>query len=184
MNKIYQKITWAHPQKNRAAGIGDCHAAAIASILNISLDQVPWNIRLVPLGEKWNVRRKKLDNWLRKEYGLLLIPIVANWYNINKFLDRRYTIGHLKFKGKASNHAVVCYSGKIVHDPFPYTKYKEYPPVYAGTPYHCGFNYFEVLSKITDRTLPYYGNSGMGGYIERKHDIQYGPKLSFYETIQ
>lgn len=153
MNKIYQKITCLHPQFNRAAGIGDCHSASLASLLNIPLESVPLNIRTVISGEGTETHYKRINKWLKDRFGLELLSCDADFVDKkykHHFLYRRYYIAILKYH--TTHHAVVGYSGSIVHNPAPWKNnlYK-------------GITHYEFLAKF--HPTRYYGIQ----YVDDKH---------------
>lgn len=177
MNKVYQKITYLHPQYGRMAGIGDCHAAAIASILKIQLESIPAKIRILPRGRTFNEHRIILNNWLKERFGLEIVPYdrkVAEQYGM---LDRRYYIASVQYP--SSYHSIVGYSGSLVHDPSPdINRIRSTSKWYPG---HYGIRYYDFFSKTQERELPYYGRGGT--YIEKRLQLQFGPTKEFYYSI-
>lgn len=161
MNKIYQKISYLHPQFNRAAGIGDCHSAALASLLNIPLESVPLDIRTVHAGDMTHYER--INKWLKKRFRLELITCDANFIEKYKhyFLYRRYYITILKYH--TTHHAVVGYSGSIVHNPAPWKNNL-----------HKGITHYEFLAKF--HPTVYYGVQYVGNKYQRCRKLLLGPE--------
>jgi hypothetical protein len=122
MIQLYQKITQYNPAFNRLSNAGDCIAATIGSILDMNYDLIPAQIKICNVSDKqWY---EKLNNWLLQAKGMMI-----NWYTRQtveqyKLQDRRYAIGILDYG--CTTHAVVTYSGKIVHDPNPYNSGKKH----------------------------------------------------------
>lgn len=170
MNKIYQKITHLHPRYNREAGIGDCHSAALASILNISLDSIPSEIRILPRTRSYYKHRKILEDWLKKRFNLSLVSYWAKDAEKYGMLDRRYYIANVRYS--TSIHSIVGYSGSLVHDPSPLIH--QYRHTLKWYPRHQGIYYYDFLCKTVERTVPYYG--GGGTYIEKTNILQLGPE--------
>lgn len=114
MWKIYQDKTVAND------GYGNCRNAAIASILELRLNEIPdirptdkdfhtkWYNALADLGYK-------IDTYLTGEDG----DEVPKGFAIAVVETKRtYPEGHRK-AGKNIHHAVVVFDGVLIHDPFP-----------------------------------------------------------------
>lgn len=97
---------------------GDCHRAALASVLEMSLDDVPHFCDPTHFPKDW-VKHER--DWLR-DHGFT--PITAMFQgDLETVL---YTIAHLNpdtyciLGGTSRNgcgHSVIAYNGEIVHDP-------------------------------------------------------------------
>lgn len=109
-----------------AAGVwGDCHRAAVASVLNLPLEAVPHFAEGGPDGEEFFAREKA---WLLTQH---LVPVrmffgdpkLTDERNIEQVLAlmaARNTGVYYLLGGRSRtsvNHTVVCLDDKIVHDP-------------------------------------------------------------------
>lgn len=97
---------------------GDCHRAAIASVLELSLDDVPHFFE----GGRGTVEARILEKEFLRDRGLVAIDIGAG-SNLEETLDAMgvWNPGvYYLLAGKSRNnvtHSVVCLNDKIVHDP-------------------------------------------------------------------
>jgi hypothetical protein len=111
MLEVYQTKTVAED------GYGDCYAACVASILEVSIDEVPdvpptdpelfdtvWRMFFADRGVKM------------KYFPLEKAPLGYSIASI--YTDRVYPEGHRK-SGERIPHGVVAYNGIICHDPHP-----------------------------------------------------------------
>lgn len=135
MWKIYQDKTVAND------GYGNCRNAAIASILELRLSEIPdirptdldyhtrWYHALADLGykvETYPVFEDEEDNEIPKGYALAIVVT-----------KRVFPEGHRK-SGENIHHAVVVFDGQLVHDPFP-----------LGSEI-TKINYYEVLVPLSE----------------------------------
>lgn len=91
---------------------GNCFQAALASVFEVGLEDVPHFMALPPSVDWWEA----LQAWLR-ERGLCAIYIDAK----ADTMTPQYA-GYYLSSGKSprgSGHTVVAYQGKMVHDPHP-----------------------------------------------------------------
>lgn len=97
---------------------GDCFAACLASLLEVSIEQVP-NIHNIS-GDDWFY---PLNAWLRQAHGLVLLMIQADAYASKVWFPDGVPFIASCDTGLGWNHAVVmAYHGmeaKVLHDPFP-----------------------------------------------------------------
>lgn len=108
MKKVYQ---------DRFGIAGNCFAAAVASVLEIKLSDVP---DLMPHelteGEEQD---RILNDWLAN-YNLKYIEMRVSKECVEKFLDKVY---HLIIGSSPRNrnfdHVLVGLGGKVIHDPYP-----------------------------------------------------------------
>lgn len=115
------------PQKQRLrhdpdAGIyGDCHRAALASILEMPIEDVPHFCDPVAYGDEWALAERA---WLQS-LGFTPIVLVYETDDLDAVL---YSTAQLNpdtyaiLGGKSRNgtgHSVVICNGEIVHDPSP-----------------------------------------------------------------
>ena len=97
---------------------GNCLAASFASILEISLEEIP-DIEPDEDQTKPHISwRKKVNRWLNKDFGLAYVevPPLGSWLwmaNIG-----HHIIGGTSPRDPALGHAVVALNGDMVHDPF------------------------------------------------------------------
>ena len=163
MNKIYQKITVWHPQYRMMAGMGDCHAASLASLLEIPLESIPLDIRTLLPHELAHLHYIRLNRWLKKRFGLELITVDANFIEKQKyyFLYQRQYLAILKYH--TTHHSVVCYSSSIVHDPSPFHR-KD----------HQGITHYEFLVKF--HPTIYYGVQRVDPEHQRCRELLFGPR--------
>lgn len=161
MNRIYQQITPLHPQYRMAAGMGDCHAAGLASLLNIPLESIPLNIRKVYTTDSDHYN--KIQHWLKKRFGWELICVPAYFVNQYKhlFLYKRHYLAIRKYP--TTHHVVVGYSGTIVHDPAPYKNNC-----------HNGIVYYEFLAKF--HPTIHYGIQRVDPEYQRCRELLMGPQ--------
>lgn len=101
-------------------GTGNCVAACLGSLLEITLKDMPVFLPNDPTIDFWGAWRR----WLRVEHGLRLhfIPKPQGppeTYGLCTVRTQRvYPEGHEK-AGEPILHMVVIFNGEIVHDPFP-----------------------------------------------------------------
>jgi hypothetical protein len=108
MIPVYQ-TKFGSPQA-RPEEQGNCYAACVASIFELTLEDVPDEspARIVAFYKAW-------DAWFA-ERGL------APYYIKAKLHTERvpgWSIGTVRSNMGAWNHAVVCLDGRVVHDPNP-----------------------------------------------------------------
>lgn len=130
MIPVYQTMTVAND------GQGNCFNACIASILELPLAEVA---QIHPKDARyWG----PWDEWLHSkglEFHIHRADAPPKGYSIAfGFGDRTYPEGH-GMAGQTIGHAVVCFNGHVVHDPFPLgglfggiTKYLTLEPLGAG----------------------------------------------------
>lgn len=99
---------------------GDCHRAAVASVLELTLDDVP---HFCEGGGSQETSTKREREWLATR-GLVPISISINQDialdDVLSFVERInpgivFVLGGTSRTG--CNHSVVCTNGKIAHDP-------------------------------------------------------------------
>lgn len=109
MVPVYQ-VEWG----NSVTEPGDCLRAAVASIMNKKLHQVPHFIKRRHINEDVN------EDWFDDLYQYFLEHgYHAYWGKKWECVDTgNYSIGYGYIYGREDwAHAVVCYNGTIVHDP-------------------------------------------------------------------
>lgn len=93
-------------------GVGNCLQACIASILELSLEQVP-HFALWYDSPDWH---EKMNDWLMQTAGIYAITVAAN----SMYLEKTY--GYALLNGLSERgvmHSVVMKDGVMVHDPYP-----------------------------------------------------------------
>lgn len=90
-------------------GKGNCFSACLASIFELEIDQVPYD-----LSKNWN---ETYLHWLYDKFGL-------DYYYLSPKEAEGYLRGYSIASGPSPRfdnvtHAVVALDGKIVHDPHP-----------------------------------------------------------------
>ena len=97
---------------------GNCMAACIASILEISIDDVPeMDCKICDNTEFHKAWHTILNEWLFKKYGLSYMELKIDYPWI-KNLGYHIICGDSP-RLNGIQHAVVGLNGKMVHDPFP-----------------------------------------------------------------
>lgn len=113
---------------------GDCHSAALASMLDLTLDQVPLFFDGRPARECWDHVAEFLAS-----YDLALVDVVfGKEFTLEEVLrsqqstnpDVYYTLGVCSPKGHG--HTVVCCGGEVVHDPTYPVDVTQYRPMDDG----------------------------------------------------
>lgn len=112
---------------------GNCFAAAIASILEVSLDEIPDEKVLIDRTERieneaderfysrcWSNYWIELSNWLRDSFGLGMMELEPKCFHGTGFMhdDDAYMIASGD-SPRGLPHAVVCKGVEMVHDPHP-----------------------------------------------------------------
>lgn len=114
MIAVYQ-----HHEHDPPRTVGDCHAACIASLLEVELDEVP-AITLADLedvGAWW----RRLGAYLAKQ-GLYLLKVPAgagHWSGAAGSDQEELWIACGKSPRSGVFHCVVCRGAEVVHDPHP-----------------------------------------------------------------
>ena len=105
------------------AEIGDCLRACIASLLELSIDDVPHFAR--DSYPDWEKTNKQLNKWLA-ERELVMIDLPIRWpddHSIESMLSWVASCNpdvYYKLSGKSQrgfSHCVICYNDEVVHDP-------------------------------------------------------------------
>ena len=97
---------------------GDCYRTCIACILNLQPKTVPNFAQLYwDDNEKWDEENRK---WLKERN--LGIASIAFQQELSSLLEdlKKFNDIYFILTGRSrnnTNHAVVCYNGKIIHDP-------------------------------------------------------------------
>lgn len=100
---------------------GNCFAACIASILEISLDEVPWPTSEERGGDGWADYMQRLSEWLAcRGLAILDAPLPRPWCSTDALEASPliWIAGGLSPRGSFS-HAVVCRGPNMIHDPHP-----------------------------------------------------------------
>jgi hypothetical protein len=93
-------------------GKGNCLQACIASILELSLEQVP-HFALWYDSSDWH---EKMNDWLMETAGIYEITVAAN----SMYLEQTYGFAILNgMSERGVMHSVVIHNGLMVHDPYP-----------------------------------------------------------------
>ena len=117
--------------------IGDCHRACIASVLELSIDDVP-HFGLLSSREGRIVELQFLAKYGYTIYSIYGDGAMGNHPEmLNDDNEYYFAIGPSP-RDKTISHQVVCHKGEIVHDPHPDK---------SGL---AGINHFEILLKIND----------------------------------
>jgi hypothetical protein len=98
------KFVDTHPRRR-----GDCMSAAIASILELPLDEVL---------DTAEIEGGPAEQWSAIEFWLAERGYVLDWRKPADFTGL-WTIGSGPSPRGDFYHAVVCYEGKVMHDPHP-----------------------------------------------------------------
>ena len=99
---------------------GDCHSAAIASILELPLAAVPY---FNEGGASEDDFQERVDRYLRSQgigtAGFRLFQDLNELLDAMSVVSRGvyYILGGMSPRGRP--HSVVCWGGEIVHDPYP-----------------------------------------------------------------
>lgn len=98
--------------------VGNCFSSCLATILDYKIEDVP-NFASIESSDGTKDGGKMYDlanDWLEPT------GIYITEYNKNKHYLFGYTIriDRLEWKGEVCHHAVVCYDGKEVHNPYPF----------------------------------------------------------------
>ena len=106
-------------QSNLSSTEGDCFAACVASILEVSLSDIP-NFMLQK-GDKWWDHYNK---WLLENYNCVAFNFELDSNNREEWISlciesNLYCMGTIKCSNRLI-HSVVLKSGNIVHNPWPY----------------------------------------------------------------
>jgi hypothetical protein len=95
---------------------GNCFAACVASILEVSIDEVPW----LKEPENWEDYSLRLNNYLKEKHNLKLFAfeydLVTNHYP--DILTDGFYIVSGKIEG-GLEHSVIYKNGELVHDSNP-----------------------------------------------------------------
>jgi hypothetical protein len=111
-----------HPKHIPERGMyGDCFTAALASILDLPIDQVPHFSKLYPKDDK--KRQNAIEDFLfKKGYYLILLDYLSGIREIEK-ISPAHSGGYyhliLGLDHDDDGHACVGFNGKLVHDPHP-----------------------------------------------------------------
>jgi hypothetical protein len=114
------KQRYRHDPENGVCG--DCHRAAMASILDRDIDDVPHFCDGDPSGEEFN---RRIDQWLDDQGLVQFVTPFSGDLPLGDILRSvsANNPGHYYILGGESrtgvNHSVVCHEGEIVHDPSP-----------------------------------------------------------------
>lgn len=89
---------------------GNCLSACLASILEDDIDRIP-----NPKHDNW---LNEMNNWLIYNHGVFIVTCKFLGGYFPEALTNTYLIGTGKSKS-GRMHAVVCFRGEIMHDPWP-----------------------------------------------------------------
>jgi hypothetical protein len=110
-------------QTRTGATAGNCFQAALATILELEVEEVPEQPAEPYSFEDY---LEQLDTWLTHERGLRLwsVPLVGpHGVGINleafEIAPAVPWIAGARVLGKDYNHAIVCVGNRVVHDPAP-----------------------------------------------------------------
>ena len=95
---------------------GNCFAACVASILEVSIDEVPW----LEDPENWQDYSLRLNNYLKERHDLKLFAF--GFESITSHFPDALTDGYYIVSGKIHGgleHSVVHKNGELVHDSNP-----------------------------------------------------------------
>ena len=90
---------------------GNCMQACIASIFEVSLDEIPNFMRD---GEKNYLYN--LNEWC-DEFGIICFDVGADGDSSKIFKDMHVIITGKSPRDESKQHAVIYYNGKMIHDP-------------------------------------------------------------------
>lgn len=97
--------------QNQFGQNGNCWQTAVASVLELSLSEVPHFVEISDNGgEHWWVHTQRFLN----ERGLYIEPIDDHLYE-----DELYFVSGPSPRGQELSHVVIYQNGKMVHDPHP-----------------------------------------------------------------
>ena len=97
---------------------GDCHRAAVASMLDLPIDEVPHFGDGGPDGEEFNSRIQAF--LLSRGLTRIQIPYSGKLEDVHLTLKHQNPDTHYFLGGHSKtgvDHTVVCLNGEIVHDP-------------------------------------------------------------------
>lgn len=108
--KITQTLLGRGPNFNEPCG--NCLQAALASILELPLDQVPHfcDVNAHGLGYDWYA---EMNAWLEQRFGLMVVYIHESEWKPTGF----HLLSGTSPRG--SQHETVGYNGELAHDPHP-----------------------------------------------------------------
>ncbi len=113
MKKVYQTKTGINEDTGEMHG--NCYAACMASIFELSLDEVPD----IDPNLEWSEWLAEWNQWLGQR-GLYTISMCADDYVMRRHgWPKGWSIGTVPSTRGDWTHAVVCFDGMIVHDPHP-----------------------------------------------------------------
>lgn len=117
---IPQNSTIQHDPENGKRG--DCDRACVASIMELSIDQVPHFYDYDP-SEGGDTGHENKRRWLRETFGLKWIDLPFEAPSLEVMLESLATFApgcHVTLTAKSKRdvgHTVIVLDGKIVHDP-------------------------------------------------------------------
>lgn len=103
---------------------GNCFAAALASLLELELHEVPDEADTWKPGmshrESWRLYEPRVFDWLREEQGFLLVEVqIGDLFFRGGEFDSYCILSGPSPRNNDVFHAVVGQGNKIVHDPHP-----------------------------------------------------------------
>jgi hypothetical protein len=102
-------------------GKGNCFQAALASLLEVELDDIPNFAKYNPTGQFW----PKFWEWMQEnKLGILTTQVKPNGYSLMRVKSPRLS----------SHHEMVAFNGDPVHDPYP-----------GGNCEHNGLVHYDVI---------------------------------------
>lgn len=118
MTPVFQTILDHDPAAGR---YGDCHRAAIATVLGLPIESVPhFGAGGPPTDEFWRRERQFLSGFgllgAQCAYAGEMADVLHTVSTLNG-LDIVYLLGGLSRRG--NDHTVVCRGNRIIHDPHP-----------------------------------------------------------------
>ena len=98
---------------------GNCFAACVASILEVSIDEVPW----LKVSESWSDYQLRLNYYLKETHKIIIIWCNYDWFKndyMESFKDSYYIVSG-KIEGELE-HSVIYRNDKLIHDSNPKKK--------------------------------------------------------------
>lgn len=87
----------------------DCFRACLASVMEKEYEEIPFVDPDLPMDEFWEAYRKIVNEF---EFEFVIIDRSS----VTEYRLRVFSIG-IGVTENGGDHAVVCYDGKVVHDP-------------------------------------------------------------------
>lgn len=117
--------------QTRFGADANCHAACIASIFEVSLEDVPQpHVGDLDSIQSWHGYLERLQRDFLDQRGVCALSFGVHTTDTGEEIKPRgYSILSLHLQSTQQGHALVCLDGVPVHDPFPTTTQIEVTPL-------------------------------------------------------